>query len=1072
MRRLLAYTCLTPVVFVMAVGSAQAETSITAKTTNPVATSTIKSGAADDIKITSAGSVVPTSGVAVTIDSANSVKNEGTIQITDASNSAGIRAHAGTAGTITNLGKIIIDEKYEPVDSDKDGDLDGPFAQGSNRYGIHLAPGGSFTGAILNAGEITIEGNQSAGIAADSRLVGTLTNSGSISVIGDNSVGIRANDVTGKVEIRGAVGARGANAVGVALDGDVGGLVQIQGAISSSGYRSTTPPADPSKLDADDLLQGGPALRIAGNVAGGILLDIPPPNKDDKDKDEDKDGIDDDKEGSAVVTSYGAAPAVQIGSADRAIAIGAVAGDASGHGFIVKGNVSGFGVYSGVNATAIAIGGLGQDVTIAGGMTVTGSVRAESNGASATAIRIGDGATVNEIRIGGSVLAGGGKSATSLTHAVLIDQQAHVATIRNSGTIGATTSGDGTAGAIVDRSGGVTLVENSGKISASGAPAARAIAIDLSANSSGAVVRQTKVEQGAATPTITGSILFGAGDDLLDLTAGSVTGTTRFGEGTNRLTMSGSSGYSGTVVFGAGNDRLTLAGTSTFSGTADFGGGSDILDISGTARFGGTLANSAQLAVQINGGSLDLANGGTVALASLSVAGKGGIGVNIDAAAGTNTLYDVAGAATFAADSEVYAKLANISQSEGSYTFLRAGSLAGTDGLSFNAATLPFLFKGSIETDAARNEVALVIARKTASELGLNRSEASAYDSIFAVLDEDAALANVFLGLASADAFQGSIRQMLPDHAGGAFDTVTQGSRATSRFLADPRAPLAVQGGWGFWLQQVAWGSSKNLGDTAAYDITGWGAAGGAEIITDAGNFGLSLAYLTGSDADGETDNEVKADQFEFGAYWRGQWGGLRGYARASAATIDFDGSRHFNGVSNGQAIRKTANGSWSGRLVSAMAGVSYELGAGGFTLRPAASVDYYRLKEKGYTETGGGDAFDLVVDGRISDELAGTATLTAGLNFGKMATDSGWLRAEIEGGRRQILAGALGSTTARFGTGDPFTLTPEERTDGWVGRIRLVGGSAGFTLGGEASAEEQQGRAAVALRVSLQIGL
>ncbi len=51
---------------------------------------------------------------------------------------------------------------------------------------------------------------------------------------------------------------------GVTVTGPVGGELLIQGEISASGYRSTTRPADVSDLDADDLLQGGPALAIFG----------------------------------------------------------------------------------------------------------------------------------------------------------------------------------------------------------------------------------------------------------------------------------------------------------------------------------------------------------------------------------------------------------------------------------------------------------------------------------------------------------------------------------------------------------------------------------------------------------------------------------------------------------------------------------------------------------------------------------------------------------------------------------------------------------------------------------------
>jgi uncharacterized protein with beta-barrel porin domain len=287
------------------------------------------------------------------------------------------------------------------------------------------------------------------------------------------------------------------------------------------------------------------------------------------------------------------------------------------------------------------------------------------------------------------------------------------------------------------------------------------------------------------------------------------------------------------------------------------------------------------------------------------------------------------------------------------------------------------------------------------------------------------------------------------------------------------RGPFADHGRWGYWLQQIAYGSSKDLGDTAAYDIGGWGMAGGMELITGSGgNFGVSLGYIKGEDKDGETDNEVRSEQFELGAYWRGHWGGLRAWGRASAAWIGFESQRNFIGTVGGEAVNRTARGDWNGQLYSAALGVSYEINAGRFGLRPAASIDYYRLSEGGYTESGGGDAFDLIVDTRTSDEFAGTATLTAGYELGNRAGGGTWMRAELEGGRRQIIGGALGATTAQFGTGDPFTLEPEERSDGWVGRFRLIGGSPGFTVGGEASAEEQFGKAGVAFRVSLQLGL
>ena len=72
-----------------------------------------------------------------------------------------------------------------------------------------------------------------------------------------------------------------------------------------------------------------------------------------------------------------------------------------------------------------------------------------------------------------------------------------------------------------------------------------------------------------------------------------------------------------------------------------------------------------------------------------------------------------------------------------------------------------------------------------------------------------------------------------------------------------------------YWASQVAWGSSKSIGDTAGYEIGGWGASGGAEISTKLGKFGGSLSYLWGKDDDKATDNSVTANQYSLAAHWR-----------------------------------------------------------------------------------------------------------------------------------------------------------------------------------------------------------
>jgi len=1049
MRKLLAATCLTPLSFALLPAVANAETVISTAITTQVLTSTGN----DDVRISSTGSVKPAGGNAVTIDSNDSVKNEGLIQITGANNSAGIVANPGLAGNITNSGTITIDESYTPTDTDNDGDIDGAFAQGSGRFGIHVLSGGTFTGNILNSGNITIEGNASAGIAVDSTLAGNISlTGGTINVLGDNGVGLRTSAVNGNVNLtNGTIIAQGAGSVGVSLGGNISGALVIQNSVTASGYRYLTPPADPSKLDADDLLQGGSAVVVAGNVAGGIVFDARPADNSTTDTDEDDDLIEDANEGTAAIFSYGAAPAVQIGTSSQAVTVGAVASSTAGHGLVIKGGIHGNGVYKGVSATGLSIGGAGQTVAIAGGATISGNVTAQASEANAIAIKIGAGATVPELVISGTVAAQGGGTDTTSAQAILVDTGANVTTIRNSGNITAARSGSaGTATAILDKSGGLNLVENSGLITVNNSDTlgTAATAIDLSANTVGATVRQTVVASGTA-PAINGQIKFGTGNDVLDIRDGAVTGN---------------------VFFGGGSNTLSMSGDGVMNGNADFGGGAGALQLSGTSNFTGNLLNSGGVAATVGTGSqLNATNLGSVGLASLTTGSGATIGVSIDGEAGTNTLYSVSGAANLGTNNLIAVNLLTVGDVAGTYKIIQAGSLTVGSGLTSAVGSLPFLYDSSLVTTVP-NEVSLTIRLKSDDELGINRSEGDILDAVLAAADSDTQIAGVLLDVGDSETLQDTLQQMLPDHAGGAFEAVTKGPRLVNRMFLDPRAP-GEPGDWRVWTEQVGWASSKSIGATSDYDLGGWGATFGLEAgLGEAGGVGVTLAYLSGRDTHG--DNELIANQYEAGLYWRGKWGGLNTYARATAAMINFDSTRRFNGTTDDVLVERETEGDWKGHLYSASVGASYDWQMGRFSVRPSVSLDHFKLSEKSYDEKGGGDAFDLHVDDRDSDETSVNGALALGYDLFGQRENKSWMRVELEGGYRSILSGSLGKTTAHFTDGEDFTLTPEKRKSGWLGGLRVLGGDNGLVLAGEVNAEDRGDKVSVGGRFSVQLAL
>jgi hypothetical protein len=249
-------------------------------------------------------------GAAITVDSNNTVLNDGIILAEDVNGVTGILVRGGVTTSIVNEGSIqFLDDEFdrndEDNDTDNDGDLDGRFAVGENRYGIRVTGPGTVTGTIFSeyGSGITIEGNNSFGISLESELVGDFINRGSITVTGDNNMGLKvAAPVTGNVEVSGGITVQGENAVGAAIDSEVSGVLHIQGSVTAYGYRYTSRPDVDGReiLDEDDLLQGGPAVRVTASVAGGILLDTVDSTDADLDDDGITDSADEDDDGDGI----------------------------------------------------------------------------------------------------------------------------------------------------------------------------------------------------------------------------------------------------------------------------------------------------------------------------------------------------------------------------------------------------------------------------------------------------------------------------------------------------------------------------------------------------------------------------------------------------------------------------------------------------------------------------------------------------------------------------------------------------------------------------------------------------
>src|SRR6266481_4849691 len=163
-RRGLAWRLGAPMVSLSALiwaAPALAQTTIGSGATTPLATST-----AGDITINVGGSVKPAAGTAVTIDSNNSLTNNGLIEFQNLDHTTGVLARGGHTGAITNDGTIQVDDTFT-APTDSRGIPHGPFAKGTDRFGVRIIGPGDFNGDVVNqaGGTITVKGDNSAAVS-------------------------------------------------------------------------------------------------------------------------------------------------------------------------------------------------------------------------------------------------------------------------------------------------------------------------------------------------------------------------------------------------------------------------------------------------------------------------------------------------------------------------------------------------------------------------------------------------------------------------------------------------------------------------------------------------------------------------------------------------------------------------------------------------------------------------------------------------------------------------------------------------------------------------------------------
>lgn len=1002
---------------------ALAQTTISSNSTTPLVTS--KAG---DVTINAGAALRPPSGAAVTIDSNNKVTNGGLIQFQNIDNATGVLAQGGHTGQITNNGTIELDDTQSPS-TDKNGIPHGAFAKQTNLVGIHVVGPGDYTGDILSqgAGTIIIKGNASAGILLETNLIGQISHTGATNLTGDNGFAIRSTGaISGNVTLGGTISATGQASQAVNLGGDIGGQLLINGAITSTGYRFTTRSSDPNfvtKLANDDLLQGGPTVTVAGSVAKGILIDVSTLNAD---------GSVASTTGS--ITSSAAAPALVIGAAGQNITLGNVGTGTSAFGLEIRGNVIGSGVYDGVAANAVQVGVAGGGVDTTGGIHVSGIVSSSAFAASSTALHLNGAVVAPVLRNDGQIISAMASDAQGASaRALVIESGSRTPVLQNANVISATVSGQkADVAAVIDRSGSVTEVENTGTITATRTltdlnqtVTGHNTALDLSQNTTGVHLIQSSPAGATLTPAITGAVSLGSGADRVEILAGTLTGDIDLAAGANLLTVD-----NGATVKGALNAA------------------------------GGTIG------MTVGTGTLQINNASQLKLTSLSLAPTASLILTADPTTGLATNLDVAGTANIASGAKLGVRFSSIQAGTQTYTLIRANQLnAGTIDSSLLGA-VPFLYNTSLQTNAAAGTISATVSLKSAAQLGLPATTSAAFSPLVANIGRDPGLQGALLAQTTPTGFRNLFNQLLPNHSGSLFNIMAASVAAFDRPIDEREDPV----GGGFWMQEANLGLFAN-GRNQDPGYKGWslGAVAGYEVPRTAlGILGVTFGASTNQVYPDNVDSaeNLHATLFDAGVYWRMSRGGFSANARVGGeyARVTSDRVIEVLGGDN-LAVGRTANARWSAFGFNARAMASYEAHYRNMYLRPQGYVDYIRLMEGSYTESGGGPGMDLAVAQRTSSRFTAFAGLAVGALYGP---DRSW-GPEALIGYKAVASEQLGITTARFvAGGDNFSLRADDIAgSGAVAHLSVKGenGSGGFAV--ETGAEARDGLNIYDLRLS-----
>ena len=1001
----------------------------------------------EDVTIENEGTItIDTTGPALVLNSNNNIINSGSITIEDVNNAIGVSLEGGENRNYTQSGSINVNETFEVASTDSDPATDGPFAEGSGRTGILISGSSPFEGNVelTSTSSINIEGTDSFGINLTNTsinqegLIGDLFTGGAITVRGARSTAININSgITGDFTNTGTINGQGEDIKGINIEADIqGGFVNSAG-VSVTGYRSLGRPTisesfssnSREQITAEDLFQAGSAITIRANISEGIHFDdgINDVLDDNGNQTFDSDGnVIRSSDTPSTVVQNGSAPAILIGDTENSILIGSVAqiSDPNDplyesnlqYSFVNQGGIQSNGLYDDIDATALSINNtiLSQGINNTGQMTATAYVApqelTDSDGNSLTP---GDGQarvivlstnTIADTLDNSGVILASSSEAIDLVYndltnvlpsrhvlatAIDIDTTSTLNEINNTGSISSVLVGrQGTAYAIRDQSGSLSSVTNTGTIGAVGTTSDPTgnesinftlVAIDASQNIDGFTFMQSRaIEDNSssnftpADPNIFGDIRLGIGNDWVGSSAGNIRGD---------------------IDFNLGDDSFYLTGGSFFQGAINNQDGL-ILGVSDNS----TMALTEAEIISITSASFD----GTSTFSPV-----------LNGNDGTSSTLQASGNVVFETGATIVPTLTNVvGINQAAFTVASAGGqLTVGDLATLSSSETPFLFNTSY--DVVGNDLVITLQLRDSSELGLDQVQSSAYAPAIQALRNNTELGDAFANITTEREFNSAFNQVLPEFSAAArqfvLANVDGAIGAVANHLDSVRRSPDKPGG--AWLQEFAYFADRSLsGLSEQYRGAGFGISTGLD--TSLGPFhavGINLGFASTEIEDVlGIDEPLDVITIQGGAY--------AGWASGSLGIETYLGGG-FNDFEQNRRVRINsysgeAQGDWSGVHINSSARIGYDIDINDkYWIRPTLSLDYLRLSEKSYTETGDkGIALD--VDKRTSESGSATAMFNLGAKFQGKRT---WIKPSIRLGYRYELINNPIKTSYRY---------------------------------------------------------